>query len=442
MSVPVAHVAEPRRSRRIAGIVLATALLAVACQQALGIDGTVNVSTDACGLALGAGDCRACVASKCCAEATACAGDPGCGPVESCALACGSDYTCRAQCSAEHPSSGDALAVMDHCAVTSCSAECGISCDLLHGLAPPAAATACSQCLFANDCSAAQKCFSDLECIRSAYCLGGCSTRDCQEACLFDTDGGLALASFGLGLGSHCVSACSYGSNWSCAGKVTYPLPKTETIRLTLTVQDMLSHMVFPGIEVKACDMLDLTCAAPIAAGTTDSSGNVVLDLGNLGPTVGFAGYFDLSSPSSEILPYLAYLNFPLTEPTAQLTVGVPSSKTYQQLVATSGITPDPNAATVIAFVADCALIPAAGVAVTAGGFEGGAAVERYLNGGSLAAGPTATDALGIVFFFDVPGNAQVSLQATPNGVGRSLSHVQVSTRPKTVSGTFANPTP
>ena len=90
----------------LVGGAAAIAVAVLACRQLVGIgddppQGSPGTGTDAGaegGFTYGQGDCAACVATSCGAQAVMCAGTPSCAALEGCMSSCGTDPRCRAEC--------------------------------------------------------------------------------------------------------------------------------------------------------------------------------------------------------------------------------------------------------------------------------------------------------------------------------------------------------
>ena len=417
---------------------------AIACQQALGIDAEVRVqprgNSVACGLPLKRGACQECLEERCCAQARECAQDSACAAYETCLNGCGADYACRARCIIDHPiGSVDAIPALDTCAVTSCEAPCGLSCGSVTSPSEPDAASDCQQCLAAHACSVSEACGRDVACQTIARCVQGCSTFDCQTACIDGRDASPEFLSLAFAGASTCYSACDIGHYWECVGHVTNPLAKAKST-FTATILDADSSKGLDGLTVKACEPGDTACASPLATGTSDANGVVTLAL-DLAPTpYGFHGYFEISSTSPTFVPYLYFLSFPLSEPKAAATLVLLSQSSFQNLVSLVNVPIDKDRGTVAVVVTDCLLTGAPDVVVAADGIDG-ATQERYLDGSFLSNTATATDRSGLVMFLNAPLGL-VSVRATPRSIGRVSSRTSVFVKPGTISLVQANPSP
>src|SRR5579883_1446380 len=177
-----------RAAVAVTAITLVLALpAAIACEQALSIDGPVIVSPhDACGIAVSPGACQSCLSTKCCSQASACASDHGCASYASCTLACGTDYACRNHCAIAAGESGAAIAAFDQCVASQCSDACQETCGLPAVPTSADAAAACIACIGSRTCNEAQQCTRDLACEELSHCLAGCPTLDCHQACIAD----------------------------------------------------------------------------------------------------------------------------------------------------------------------------------------------------------------------------------------------------------------
>jgi hypothetical protein len=443
-SRPLPSGVRPVQSRPlVAGALLAgLAAAAVCCERVLSIDGPIVIqgAVNACGIPVPAGDCERCVAAECCGAASACAADPVCLALESCLLRCAGDYGCRATCVESNPVDPQIdLPALDACVAANCNPACGMLCGQAGAYTSPDAAQGCQECVASHDCSAALACASNEGCEITAHCAYSCVTPDCRSACLAQSDAGLALASTVFNVGFACLSQCRLGHYWPCVGKISWPYPKSTNEVVTLTVTDP-SHNGAPyaGLLIKACNPADPACADVYASGTTDSSGVAQLTLPPLAPFVyGFQGYFDLSSPSGDVFPYLYFLSFPISEANAQLALSIPLTKDFYSAMGLVNVSPDPERGHIAIVAYDCLLVYAPDVTVSAEGVDGG---EFYSQTGLPNATASATDASGIVYFFNMmPG--QYVLHVTPNDTGRVSSTVRVLVRAGALSVATALPT-
>ena len=425
--------------RALAASLALVAIAAVACEQALSIDGPVVVAPhEACGLPL-SGSCQACVASACCTQASACAGEPSCLAHESCMLGCGTDYACRARCEAANPVAfPSSVPAVDTCIAQKCEAPCGVSCGVNSSFAAPDAAALCQSCIAANICDTAIACAGDLTCEEILRCGLACTTFDCQTACITRYDGG-AFANYQFALASSCLTQCQFGSFWACVGRVSWPFAKSAVQTATLILTDSITGAPLAGVVAKSCERNDETCASPFGTGTTDANGKVTLTLPPTSTSrFGFGGYFDLAPPGS--LPYLVFTAAPLSEPDAVLQTTMLSLSAFQNMTSGVGVTLDPSRGHVAVGATDCVLVPASGVEFSAQGIDAETKLFYY-GSGSLDPAAKATEVSGLAFLFNVPAGI-VTLQATPKSLGRVSSTEVVFTRPGALSTIATPPTP
>jgi hypothetical protein len=418
------------------------AVAAVACEQALSIDGPVVVaSTDACGLPVSVSTCQACVASRCCAQASTCAAAPSCAAHESCMLGCGTDYGCRARCEVAEPVAfPSAVPALDTCIAQNCDTPCGITCGVNTSFSDPDAAAFCQSCIAANICPQALLCSTDLTCENVLHCGLACTTSDCQAGCIERYDGG-GFLDYEQTLISTCLTPCQFGSIWSCVGRVTWPLPKAPQQNVTITLTNSADGSPAPNVVVTACDRSDHDCVQALGSGISDANGKVTLQLpGVAAGGFGFNGYFDLKPPAGGY-PYLVFTDAPLSEPNALFSTTLLNATQFQNLANAAGVTLDPALGHVAVGASDCVLGPATGVVISATG-TGPETKLVYYGSGALDPAATATSVTGLAFLFNVPTVKAVTIEATPEKVGRVTSREEVFTRAQTLSAVGAPPTP
>jgi hypothetical protein len=424
-----------------------TGLSVVCCEQVLSIDGPVVIqgTTSACGLAVPTGECQRCVAAQCCSQASACAADPACKGLESCLLGCGSDYACRAACVLSNLTGSQAdVPTLDTCVAASCESACGLICGTAGSYSAPDAAQSCQQCIAAYACQPTLDCATSLECELTGHCAYGCTTPDCTAACLAGVGEPDAFTNTALDVGIPCYSACGVGHYWRCVGHVAWPIAKSSTPSVTLTLWDPNSNhkgAPLPGLSVKACDAADPACSQVVADGTSNENSQVTLPLPPLPPhAFGFQGYFDVESPTGLTVPYLYFLSFPLSEANAQLTLPVPYAVDLQQSMALVNVSADPQRGHIAVIAEDCILINAPDVTVAADGIDSETS-EYYFSLGQPSASATSTDVTGVVYFYNVaPG--QYSVHVIPKDLGRASSNVRVLVRKGALTLVSAIPTP
>ncbi len=418
------------------------AIGAVACQTVLAIDGDVTVAShvvEACGVSLPAGACQACVASKCCAELGACAGNAGCKPYETCLLGCGGDYACRAKCQAAYPiAAGPDVPTVDRCVAAECETECGVTCGTPGAFVGGDAAVGCQECLVARVCGTVEACGRNLDCAELTRCVDGCVVPDCLFTCLDAHEAGVPLFTPVLiQAGTACHAACALGSNWECVGKVTWQFATSATSTMVLNLVDAGTLNAIAGSTVRACRRDDVSCSSPLATAVADAKGRAALTMAAAG--IGFQGYFEITTP--DYTPTLYFLAYPLTEPHGEATVALSKPSTMMSSAALVGVTLDPSRGTVAVFARDCFFaLGGQDVVVTADGIDDKTA-ERYFTGNGYSATATQTDGSGFVVFFNAP-ITNVTVHAKPIVTGVESSKVTVFVRAGTTSYIEAFPTP
>jgi hypothetical protein len=423
---------------------LALVLAANGCRQIVGFDhGEPASKAGACNLPYATRDCAACVETSCCAESTACAQDVTCARHAKCVGACGEDPQCRAQCALASPpassSAGPALAV---CLTLQCENACGLGCGLTihdYGDVPPETARDCHECIASKGCESERACAASVDCDAFKRCASACRTQDCKQACLaaHEASGPLLLSGASF-LGAPCATSCAVGSDWSCVGHVSWPKPKSDTVTLTVVANDPVAGKTVEGLQVSACSRSDFTCEHPLASGTTDDKGRVVLTCPNKGTTTffGFDGYVQLISDQ---IHQLTIWGHPLSEAQAardtSLFSNVFAVLTPEELRTLGGVPPDSDHGIIVAGALDCQQWNASEVEFTLDPPADVAPVYGFIP--SL----TATNSGGYASFSHVrPGVVEVI--ATPKALGRPSSRQSVLVRAGWVTGIVMLPTP
>ena len=404
------------------------AVAVVCCQQALSIQGDVSVETtaSACGVqAAIAHDCQQCVASACCDQAHACAGEPACLALESCLLACGDDYVCRATCVERHPiGQSVTLPTLDTCVSSYCSEQCGMACGIAGSYTSPELAQDCQDCIVTSgSCNAAATCTADLACELAAHCAYACTTPDCRAACGTGVDAGTAalFLDAALNVGTTCVIRCGWGKNWSCAGKTQPPGAQAGNLPqdVELTLQNLPASAV---VTVSACTG-GVPCNDPIATGATDATGKVTLTGFPPPGLYGFQGFFELRSPAIVDTSY--WLSYPLSAQHAQLTLPMTTPDGFTALMNQVNVTPVQGRGHVLVAVNDCLQLPASGVVVTSQAPLDPQSLEVYFDFNFLSRTATSTSGSGLVVFFNMPRGTQ-TFEVTPPGATAPAAHVSV----------------
>lgn len=227
------------------------------------------------------------------------------------------------------------------------------------------------------------------------------------------------------------------GRFWDCAPPSGPIISQARQTKLTL------NFVVYPGggplanAAVKACDLGDTACVAPVVPpGTTDAQGNVTFVL-PAASVFGFEGYFDISSPL--VYPTLSFLQFPLSVPEATLTgILLPSPATVQSWYDSYGAPLDPSRGTIELQAMDCRWYPASGVTVNVDGADGGALA--YFVNNALSPAGTGTDQAGYAVLPNAPVDSPIKLSVTPHALGRVTSTVTLFARPESFSFMLVHP--
>ncbi len=430
--------------------VCAAAVAFASCRQVVGVgDQSAAPSTSACGLAYGTPSCASCVQSSCCTESSACEASSPCNAFLSCAGPCKGDPQCRSQCNVDNPVLADpTFAPLSICMASNCATECGLTCGGAL-LSPPSAATKCQECVASatSGCSTERTCMTSPTYYEFIGCRSTCAAAgDCIHACADANDAGISLSSsFGKITSGPCRSQCDWGQAWSCVGRVAWAAAKSPTVRLTIEVSDYLRGTLFANADVSVCGPQDVDCMTPKAHGTTDVNGRVVLTVPNVPDNAGFGldGYVQVKSP--EIMTWLRYWGFPLSEPQAffvndayqNFAIQVLTPTVYAQYLQSFGATFDPNTGSIVANANDCLGHISPGVQFTTTSSD--LATRAYYAFSTTA---TATDATGIAAIGPIPPGV-VDITATPVGLMKPSSVMRgVVVRANAVTAVTMGPTP
>jgi hypothetical protein len=427
------------------------AAAAVSCQQILGIH---DIQPSACGFTWASGDCASCVHASCCDQAVACAADASCSSQFACIAQCG-DETCRARC----VTGGDAtMAALGACQSRACSSACGLACGgwgLLPGpqqLKHIESTPGCTDCLASTACAQLAACMADEACLASRFCANACGPFDttCQGNCgypfplppyTYSVDGGGALSNGAL-LGQ-CQSACALGSDWTCLGHVTWPMPQTPTVTVLEMTVDYNSDKPIAGATVSACGAADLGCSAPVATATTGPDGIATLSNITVEPYIA-VGYLQVTA--SGYLPQLVFWQPPTVENTSTSPPTIQTLPLVQQsLIAGeysfAGIPYDSSLGSLIVSPSDCEGLEAGGVSFTADGL-GPSAVLFYFYDGVPTTHAQATQLTSLLaaggFANVTPGMVTVYSHAQ----GRVFSTQRVLVRGGAMTFALPSPTP
>jgi hypothetical protein len=416
-----------------------------ACRQLVGIgdgppQGQGSTSTDAgaeAGFTYGQGDCATCVTTSCAPQATACAGTPSCAALEGCMSGCGTDATCRAQCGVDHGLGNDvATPAFEACLAGACGTACGLTCGGLAAVFPPATATGCEGCILKQECTATAACATDPLCQKALRCQFSSGTLDVWQACpAVPQDAGTAplLPGPGAPVIGTCSSDCSWGADWSCVGKVSWPTPAPDPVTTTVFVYSSANALPIEGALVKLCDTNQPACTPPLAGpATTDDGGTAVLQR-----PAQAGGTFFVDVSSSAITPSLTFVVFPLSQPSATIPIVTVPEGELPSLANLAGVTLDPALGMILVVAVDCRLAPAP--RVTFDLTPKGTSTLAYLVGANPVIGTTETDLSGTGVFANTIANMTLTLTVTtPQGPSAKVS---VFARDGGISTVYAVPT-
>ena len=262
--------------------------------------------------------CDVCGA-QCCAEADACAADPGCAERVQCALACirdrGNAADCHQDCAlaAENPTRPDAALL--HCLGDRCEADGACSLAERESFCPGVeltslfGSTACGLCVAQHACNELSTCQADPRCRQRLECMDACTGPNldpaCHDACRDDFGSDLSalpgeLESPVLVLANkECRDACGFGQAWSCVGDYGWPPPTEDEVTVYLRAIRFGNAEPWVGLEVKPCNqsLAPGACEGDIPIATTDDQGIAELTLPTqfAGMSPGFRGVLQVS---------------------------------------------------------------------------------------------------------------------------------------------------
>jgi hypothetical protein len=435
-----------RLAVRIGGAA-AIAVAVLACRQLVGIGdepppGPAGTATDAgaeAGFTYGQGDCAMCVATSCGPQATLCAGTASCAALEGCMSAANGDATMRAQCGVTWGLGNDsATPDFEACLASNCETQCGLTCGGLAAVFPPATATQCQQCIVKSECPATTDCATKPLCQKAVRCQFSSDTLDVQQACPAiapDSGANPYLPVQNSPIASTCSAECSWGSDWSCLGKVDWPTYNYGSFLVDTFVYGPTQKGV-AGVTAKLCDTVDPMCAPPFDMRPTDDAGTVPLTH----PPSTEAGLFYLDVSSDAIQPALLFDMFPIHASRIAIPFPVSPPGSIGADADGLGVPFDDSLGSLILVAVDCRLAFAPGVHFTVTPTTSTTAVA-YLKGQLPALGLTETDSSGTAVFVNLPVlPTHLHLTATVPALGRTMADTQVFARDGGVSEVYVVP--
>lgn len=207
---------------------------------------------------------------------------------------------------------------------------------------------------------------------------------------------------------------------WDCLDRepTAVAAPPPASVRVRVSVLDVVTRGPRPAVEVRACGALDSECVTPLAIAVTHSGGEADLQLPG-----GFNGY--LRCEAGNIFPTLYFFGAPLTESSTAL-VSVVSTAVVEGLDAQSADVSAPGRPVVVVDALDCTGAPAAGVRVSVP--EGNSTtIVGYMVDGLYPPSQMATSSSGVARILNIEeGNVTINGRLTD---GRSIGSAAVLTR-------------
>ncbi len=360
------------------GLLVAAIFGSASCRQIVGIEDSpqIDIPTSAGGIEYSTGACAACAQTSCIAESTVCSTRPPCKAYEDCLGTCNGDPKCRAQCTEDNRiglGSTNEISTLSVCLASNCEPDCNLSCGGVAAyITPPSTAAACEKCL-TDDCDVENACARNIDCDDYVRCVLACPTPDCEQACASTHGDGYML--FGrfdaLRSSKNCATACAYGNDWSCAGHISPPVPKSRSTAMTFlgiydrtTVASTMTAV--EGAQVTICGAVgngtDVSCSPSLVpAMATDSHGDATFPAVPIAQSLegtGLIGYGRIQAAG--YLDTYFFWGFPLSE--SSLTWGPPFTPSlFLDPVAAS---PQVGTGTVFVVAFDCLGHQAGGVRI------------------------------------------------------------------------------
>lgn len=387
------------------------------CVESRTADGGVAVATEVhCGQHFVADDtCTACAAEACCDEMERCREDDRCAPFLDCFAACDvtTDPECRQRCiegvvvaEPEHP-----VARLVQCAESACGSACG-GCG-----AGVIASGACTACIGASEslCGGIAACNDDPDCAIRLTCTVGCAhPRQCLDTCgQFGREAGQdAFFIAANDLVRACAGPCDLGRRLDCVGEFSWGGAVGDTIRITVTVARFAlpGRPTVAGVRVRVCAATDPLCEQPLAVGTSDAEGELVLEVPTGRNPAGVAYYLEAVHPEGETLPTIFYPFSPRLLVSFRQDLQLVGEAEVRLLEGVLRQQRDPAAAQVVLRPHDCRTTPAPGVSMALD--VGGEAF--YLDGAvpSPDLGRTTLSGFGGFINVPVPGGEFTGVEA------------------------------
>jgi hypothetical protein len=193
-------------------------------------------------------------------------------------------------------------------------------------------------------------------------------------------------------------SVCKPDPTWECLAASQMPSPQAPPFRIAVTLRDLVTQTPVANAQVKLCRKIDVDCATPSSAGSSDGHGEVSFTV----DMVDFTGY--LAVQASGIVPKLYFFNPPVDRDQA-VTVSLASPAAYTGLLLQLGRQPAPGHGSIVISAADCTGAPATGVTYATSNGDTLTSAFYTVKGLPTLSG-TATDSDGYGGLINVPAGA------------------------------------
>lgn len=418
--------------RALAKVVAPAALLAIgaglSCRQLAGISAKASVQQR----------CSACASNRCANDVVSCDHDATCSSRRACDVKCEFDEpACHAQC-VNSVSAGayEVLAGIEACVATQCQVDCATTCGGVPLLMPSDVADACDACTNANCCDVDAACAANPDCWRIAECLRARPSFDGTLAC---TDvkyaaGTADYRSFFDCARKNCSRECAIGTYLSCLdGHTNFPVPTEDTIKIPIRAIGAIAqdNTGVPNLDALLCTYADPDCTAPVAAGSTDATGLVILSFdtrvsGGAPTRSPFTGFLRLAAPSRDRPPTYVY-SPPISETSGVRVVLAPRQSTGDDFARLANITLDPTRGLIFLAAYDCVGRFAPQVKFVLSGVDASTRLV-YTRGLLPSSDAVDTDDRGAAVVFNAPAGA-VSVSAWAKGRDVPIARADVLVR-------------
>jgi len=181
---------------------------------------------------------------------------------------------------------------------------------------------------------------------------------------------------------------------WACLGQAEPPsaVALRPSVGLTLAVVDPALQTTPAGLQVRACNRIDVECANPARPATGMSSDGLV----HLSLDQGFNGFLEITSPS--IVPFLFFVSRPL-QTERQETLNVIGPGALQALAGVGDVVLDPTLGLLLLRAFDCQGELVSGVQVSN---DAGGQPFNFIDG-LPSVGNDVSSLDGIVGYLNVP---------------------------------------